>query len=108
MPPVNDSFDSAISISLPYEFFGDNIGATVEPGEPQNWGHTIWWKWLCPTSMKVTASVRDKTLLNTDDEFTIDCDLRVFRPGSIPDISSLTLLARSLAGEATFEATAGT
>ena len=107
MPPVNDSFASAVSIALPYEFFGDNIGATTEAGEPQSWGHTIWWKWICPASRKVTASVRNRTTLNTADEFTIDCDLQVFRQGSIPSLSGLILVAKAIAGEASFEAAAG-
>lgn len=53
-PPVNDNFADAIVVTdLSIDYSGNNIGATLEPGEPDHGGmaqNSVWWKWVPETS----------------------------------------------------------
>jgi hypothetical protein len=67
MPPVNDNFANAITLTGPSGSTSmDNTGATVESGEPNGTGvhnyNSIWYKWTAPTSGGITF----KTLGSTD------------------------------------------
>lgn len=58
--PSNDDFANAFELVVPAmggttNFSGTTEGATVEPGESNNWDlgaynelGTVWWKWTCP------------------------------------------------------------
>lgn len=56
MPPVNDNFANAIVLNgLPLTVFGNNVGATGQPGEPNHAGfsdplQSVWYSWTAPTS----------------------------------------------------------
>jgi len=62
--PANDNFANATIVtgkpgdSPPPSFFGDNINATKEPGEPNHAGNpggrSVWWKWTAPAHALVS------------------------------------------------------
>src|SRR5258706_4971247 len=55
LTPPNDNFANRIQLGgLNNVVFGSNVGATLEPGEPEHsaglGGASVWWSWNCPTS----------------------------------------------------------
>lgn len=65
--PANDEFASARPISGTAGVVnGNNIGASVQVGEPDGGGQTVWFRWQAPCSGNVvfdTASTRFDTIL---------------------------------------------
>lgn len=50
-PPANDNFTNATVISgASGSLTNKNLKATAEPGEPANFGRTIWYSWTAPTN----------------------------------------------------------
>jgi len=57
--PPNDTFANSIAITgLTNTVTGDNLGATIETGEPSNSStlRSVWWKWTAPTNATVTLT----------------------------------------------------
>src|SRR5689334_5903981 len=53
--PANDAFANRTTLSGPTNtILASNVGATIEPGEPQHageaGGHSVWWSWTAPAS----------------------------------------------------------
>jgi hypothetical protein len=51
MPPPNDRFADRIPITgALVSVSGTTVGATLEPGEPNTLGGSVWWSWTAPAS----------------------------------------------------------
>src|SRR6266478_5530064 len=53
--PPNDAFANRITLSgAPITITASNVGATIEPGEPQHagelGGRSVWWTWTAPST----------------------------------------------------------
>jgi uncharacterized repeat protein (TIGR03803 family) len=106
-PPPNDLFANAIVIpnsSLTNTVFGENIGASGEPGEPNPAGNavleSVWWKWTAPTNGTVILDTTGTTFADVLAAYT----------GS--SVSSLTLIGSGVSAglspaKVVFTATAG-
>ena len=59
--PENDSIGDAISLSLPFETTGTNVGATVQANEQdlQITGSTVWWQFQASATGSVTIHTFD-------------------------------------------------
>ncbi len=58
--PPNDDFTNAFILwGSPVQTTGTNLGATLEPGEPNQDGSnaaSVWWKWTAPATQQMTIS----------------------------------------------------
>ncbi|HZQ47188.1 MAG TPA: hypothetical protein VFC07_09260, partial [Verrucomicrobiae bacterium] len=58
--PPNDDFKNALVLSgSPVQTTGINLGATLEPGEPNLYGNnaaSVWWKWTAPATQQMSIS----------------------------------------------------
>lgn len=65
--PVNDDFTNATVITnFPADVYGDNTGATAEPGEPVAGlppQQSVWWSWTAPFTGQI-AIVNDGSFAN--------------------------------------------
>lgn len=50
-PPPNDDFDLRIAVTgSPVTVIGTTLDATLEPGEPNTLGGSVWWSWTATSS----------------------------------------------------------
>jgi hypothetical protein len=112
--PINDDFVDALPITgFSNSVTGSNVGATLEPGEPdqlmdggggrlpKKFTSSVWWKWTSPASEGVLVDTTGSSLTNL---------LLVYTGSSV---SNLTAVGIGVALETTnasvlFQATAGT
>ena len=91
--PVNDNFTNAIQIiGTNATVAGSNIGATMEPGEPDDYGYdgkSVWWYWQAPAKGYLTIST-DGSLSTIYPGYSLYADLEIYTGNSVPD---LTLVA---------------
>jgi len=114
--PANDNFANAQVISGPNgSVTGNNINATLEPGEPATvggspCGASVWYSWTAPSSGVITFNTFGSTsVVNTGD---LDTVLGIYTGASV---DNLTLVAgnddansTTLNSTVTFQAAAGT
>ena len=102
----NDNFANAIEIvGTVGTTRGTNVGATLEPGEPQHAdvpvGASVWWRWMASTSERMSI-----------DTFGSDYDtvLAVYRGDAVDALEEVASNddTRSLQSHVAFTATAGT
>jgi hypothetical protein len=60
VPPVNDSFADAITLTGTNRFIqGWTVGATLEEGEPNWGGDSVWYSWTAPLTGRLRLSMPD-------------------------------------------------
>lgn len=107
MPPVNDNFANRIILNGDSASTGGtNVGATGEPGEPNNAGvsspiESVWWSWTAPDSGTVTIDTIGSNY---------DTTLGVYTGSAVNSLSTIAGNddSISLISQVTFTATAGT
>lgn len=97
--PANDDFANATELSGSgfIQAFGNNLGATVETGEPQHGlsagGQSVWWKWTAPESATYHASsagllYNDAAVRNTGIGVYVGTDVASLSPLGTDDDSA--------------------
>ena len=94
--PANDNFANAIVLGTDKgtaQF--NNIGATIEPGEPvPNQGHTVWFQWTPSASFQSEGYAFFSTVASVASIPTpwLRSEIRVYQlaPGSLPAFANLT------------------
>ena len=101
--PTNDNFASATAISgTAGQVMGSNLAATVEPGEPDLGGASVWWVWQAPDSGTYTFSTAGSSFDTTEGVFTGSAVNALSTTGTNDDYGT------SVTSSVTFTATAGT
>lgn len=97
-PITNDDFSNAVPISgAVYHTSANNLGTTVEPGEPVHFsnggqGHSVWWRWTAVTNGELRVSATGPNI--------------IVAPYIGASVSNLTPVARS-GGSVTFSVVSG-
>jgi hypothetical protein len=105
--PLNDNFADAAPLSLSVPAIAQNIGASIEPGEPAHagrpTGRSLWYSWIAPWTGRFGASTEGSSA---------DTLLAVYAGNSLAGLTPLVANDNRSAYEAwsevQFEATAGT